>query len=419
MTTVRLFVTLCLLGTGLCWIAESVAGVEYVTVKAEGAGRSVGHAVGLALKQAVSQVNGTQVAATTFSAEVTASLETQSEKRSATAAMSGEAVATLTKGAVKEYRIVNKAQAGGVWTVTIEAAIARYAAGPQADRLRMAVVPFRLQADSQKAFRDQFVQELVTLLTQSRKFAMLDRQFGAERQGELDLLASGSAPPAEIARLGNTLGTDYLIVGVIEDASQTARQVTMQSANKTFTLTSANVRLSYRIIDAASGQIKHADSFARNVEQGRLDEIGKGAAEEISTQILDAIFPLMVESVTGDVMYLGQGGKTLRPGQKFRIVRYGKEIRDSYTKESLGREESDVGIAEIIEVQAKMAKARVVKQSVDLAKEFAPGSFGLRSLSSAPGAQAATRSANGAARTAAVPQAQTQPDLKKKVEGDW
>jgi len=423
MGPVRAFLSIATFCVVLFHAAGAVAQIQYVTVQADGTGRTLGHAVGMALKEAVTQVNGTQVAATTLSVEVTASLETESESKFANAAASAEAIATKTKGAIKEYRIVNKTRQGNAWNVTVEAAIAKYSAGPQANRLRMAVVPFRMKNNGQQAFRDRLVQDLVTQLTQSRKFAMLDRQFGAERQGELDMLSSGSAPPSEMARLGNTLGTDYLVVGVIEDASQAVRTVSMQSANKTFTLTTANVRLSYRIIDAASGQIKHADSFARSVEEGSVDVLGRSAAEEISRQILETIFPLMVESVSGDVLYVGQGGKSLRLGERFRIVRYGKEIKDSYTKESLGREETDVGIAEIVDVQAKIAKAKVVKQTVDIGKEFAPQSFILRPLKQGQGApvQSAGASAPAPGRApakgaAAEPQA---TDLKKKSEGNW
>lgn len=422
MGTVRALAALLTFCIALFNAGDASAQIQYVTVQAEGSGRSIGHAVGMALKEAVTQVNGTQVAATTLSVEITASLETESESKFANAAASAEAIATKTKGAIKEYRIVNKTREGNVWNVTVEAAIAKYSAGPQANRLRMAVVPFRMKNNGQQAFRDRFVQDLVTQLTQSRKFAMLDRQFGAERQGELDMLASGSAPPSEMARLGNTLGTDYLIVGIIEDASQAVRTVSMQTANKTFTMTTANVRLSYRIIDAASGQIKHADSFARSVDEGSVDALGRSAADEISRQIVETIFPLMVESVSGDVLYVGQGGKSLRLGERFRIVRYGKEIKDSYTKESLGREETDVGIAEIVDVQAKIAKAKVVKQTVDISKEFAPASFILRPLKPGTPVQAAgaPAPARGPARPAAgEAQAAQPPDLKKKMDGNW
>jgi curli biogenesis system outer membrane secretion channel CsgG len=421
MSTVRALIAAVTFCVALFQSGEAPAQIQYVTVQAEGTGRSIGHAVGMALKEAVTQVNGTQVAATTVSVEIAASLETETESKFANAAASAEAIATKTKGAIKEYRIVNKAKEGNVWTVTVEAAIAKYAAGPQVNRLRMAVVPFRLKNNAQAAFRDRFVQDLTTQLTQSRKFAMLDRQFGAERQRELDMLTTGSTPPGEMARLGNTLGTDYLIVGVIEDASQAVRTFTMQSANKTFTQTTANVRLSYRIIDAATGQIKHADGFARSVEEGSVEALGRSAADEISRQILETIFPLMVESVSSDVLYVGQGGKSLRLGERFRIVRYGKEIKDSYTKESLGREETDVGIAEIIDVQAKLAKAKIVKQSVDVAKEFAPASFILRPLKPGTGVQAAAAPARPATQQAGRPQAPAAPapDLKRKMEGNW
>lgn len=418
MRIIRTLIALVGLTLGLVPAGAALAQVEYVTLQTEGTGRTMGHAVGSALREAISQVNGAHVAGSMATAEATAAIETRDDSVFVSASAFAEAIATQTKGAIKEYRIIKKSREGSLWTVTVEAAVARYAASPQVNRLRMAVIPFRLKHEAQKPFRDHFTQELVTHLTQSRKFAMLDRQFGAERQRELDLLASGSAPPAEMARLGNTLGTDYLVVGVIEDASQAVRTVAMQSANRTFTLTTANVRLSYRIVDAATGQIKFSESFTRSSEEDGVDALTKGAAEEVSRQILEAIFPVLVESVSGDVLYLGQGGKALRAGQRFRIVRYGKELRDSYTKESLGREEVDVGVAEITDVQAKFAKAKIVKQTVDIGREFAPETFLLRPLKQ-PGAAVQAARGPAAPPASATPPERPKSDLKKKVEGDW
>ena len=65
-------------------------------------------------------------------------------------------------------------------------------------------------------------------------------------------------------------------------------------------------------------------------------------------------------------------------GQKMALVQYGESIIDPYTKESLGREEIEIGMVQVTGIQSKMAKAKIITCTVDLAAEFAPKSFIVR-----------------------------------------
>ena len=65
-------------------------------------------------------------------------------------------------------------------------------------------------------------------------------------------------------------------------------------------------------------------------------------------------------------------------GQKMALIQYGESIIDPYTKESLGREEIEIGMVQVTGIQSKMAKAKILTSSVDLAAEFAPKSFIVR-----------------------------------------
>jgi hypothetical protein len=92
---------------------------------------------------------------------------------------------------------------------------------------------------------------------------------------------------------------------------------------------------------------------------GKIDEAAELAAEEVSRSILEALFPMRVEHISNGVFYLGQGGKSVKTGQQYRVVRLGDDIIDSYTKEIIGREEDDIGQIVIFEVEPKLAKARL------------------------------------------------------------
>jgi hypothetical protein len=392
-------------------------GLDYVTVQSEGTGKTVGSAVGSALSSAVAQVNGAALAATTLTVEARAALDTATESSFASASATSETVAQSTKGIVREYRIVSKRQDGPLYSVTVEATIAKYARSPQADRLRVSVLPFRLTKEGQARFRDLFVQELSANLSQSRKFAILDRQFESERQSEMAIVSSTDSSVEEMAKLGNRLGTDYMIVGTVNDA--VFQTINTQIAGRTLSRTEVKIALSYRVIDAPTGQVKFSDGWSRSAEGVTVESLAKQGAEAISRQILDAIFPITVESVDGEMLYLGQGGKTMRVGQTYRLFRYGKPITDSHTGESLGREEIEIGTIKIVDVQSKIAKAKVVKASIDVAQNFAPSTFIARLLSDSQSTSAHSGGGSGAGGARAAPSAKQVDDMKKKAEGDW
>lgn len=389
-------------------LALATGSIERVTVQTEGSGSSVGTATASALSSAVAQVNGVEIASNTLSTELAQTLDTDAGSEFAATSATVEAIAQRTKGLVQSYRILSKAENAGIWTVSVEATISKYARSEQADRLRMTVLPFRTHGADHGNISDRFVMDLTAQLTSSRKFAMLDRAFEGERQSEMGVLSSEGTSMEEMAKLGNRLGTDYMIVGVIDDAS--IHTQTAELAGRTLTAKSATLSISYRVIDAPTGQIKMADSWTGAMSGGSIEGLATQAADVISRQIVDSIAPIKVESVLGDQLFLGQGGKSIKVGQRYRLLLSGDVIVDSYTKESLGRQEIEVGLIEVVEVQSKIAKAKVLKSSVNIAEKFPTSTFIVRLQS-----EAAKPAASGA------PSKKTAPvtALKKKVENDW
>ncbi|MGV8861733.1 MAG: hypothetical protein ACOH2T_11245 [Pseudomonas sp.] len=389
-------------------LALATGSIERVTVQTEGSGSSVGTATASALSSAVAQVNGVEIASNTLSTELAQTLDTDAGSEFAATSATVEAIAQRTKGLVQSYRILSKAENAGIWTVSVEATISKYARSEQADRLRMTVLPFRTHGADHGNISDRFVMDLTAQLTSSRKFAMLDRAFEGERQSEMGVLSSEGTSMEEMAKLGNRLGTDYMIVGVIDDAS--IHTQTAELAGRTLTAKSATLSISYRVIDAPTGQIKMADSWTGAMSGGSIEGLATQAADVISRQIVDSIAPIKVESVLGDQLFLGQGGKSIKVGQRYRLLLSGDVIVDSYTKESLGRQEIEVGLIEVVEVQSKIAKAKVLKSSVNIAEKFPTSTFVVRLQS-----EAAKPAASGAPSKKIAP----VTALKKKVENDW
>ena len=80
-------------------------------------------------------------------------------------------------------------------------------------------------------------------------------------------------------------------------------------------------------------------------------------------KLLNAIFPILVESIKGKYLVLGQGGETVKKGQRMQLILRGEKIKDSYTKESLGRSEEVIGEIEITGVTPKQSYAKVISST--------------------------------------------------------
>ena len=362
------------------------AGIQYVTVDSEGIGSSEQMAINDALVNAVSEVNGVEVASKTN----LQSIEISNSSAVESIESFRQSINKNTNGLIKEYAVLNKQQSGlsqGLWSATVRVTIAKYNASKQTKRLRIAVLPFTFNEnipESKKPdeFHKNLSQNLIGYMTQTRKFAMLDREHVKAQNSELAILRKGHVPLQELAKLGQRLSTDYMIVGDVDEIHYLENNRQLKSSGKTITTIKQGARVSYRIIDVATGQIKFSDSydempFSSNSRVSSAT-VAQKTASEIGNVILNAIYPIRVEAVKNKDVFIGQGGKTLRQGDQYTLVMLGDALKDSYTGESLGREERQVGTVEISHVQAKQAQAKIVRSSVNVEKLFMPGVFILR-----------------------------------------
>jgi TolB-like protein len=274
------------------------------------------------------------------------------------------AAAASTSGTVNRYQVLESAQLKDGWHITVLAEIAKYKAASQDQRKKVAVLPLRLEKlDARyRGFEIVFRADLVNQLTQSNKVAVLDRDFGAEQGAELAFLQEGGVKKEEMAKLGNRLGADYVVVGVVSDASVKTETAYIQSVGRTVAgATTAAAKINYRIVETATGRIDLADNWETSGRaNGTVEDIAASAAQDVARAILEALFPMRVERVANGVFYLGQGGKSVQVGQQYRVIKLGADITDSYTNEVIGREEEEIGLITIYEVEPRLAKARLV-----------------------------------------------------------
>jgi hypothetical protein len=216
-------------------------------------------------------------------------------------------------------------------------------------------------SDKQSAisYADNWTNSLEESLVQSRRFAMLDRSYADTVNQELNSYKDESFHTSELARLGQKIGTDYLIVGEVKKYNVTDKSVANPLDDTKITRTALNTEISMRIIDVATGQIKFAKTY--------------GSTNSALVDIINAIYPISILSVDTNTVTLGSGGGDLKIGRQYRVMSLGQDLKDPYTGESLGRQETQIGIIEIQDVQFKTSQAKIISGNQKITESFAQG----------------------------------------------
>ena len=349
------------------------AEVKYITLNVSASGNTEEIAINNALIESLSQVNGSKIEGSVTIKEFENVKQSNSSQDYFYSENYSKDISKFTKGIIENYQIIDSDNGNfGEWNVEVSVTIAKYALSNQTKRKRIAVLPFRitdtrsLEVQNKKIDKRRVLgllnQSLVTYFTQSRKFFVADRDFVDELYIERDFLKNEEVPLAEISKLGNDLGVDLILVGVIEDFNTKSIKKKFESLNKTFVSTKGIVEISYRVIDVATRQIKYANLYLSDSGTDNINadtQMILDAVSKIGNDILFAIYPLRVEKIEGETIYLGQGGTQINVGDKFGVFRLGDEINDSYTGESLGQIEERIGTAIITSRTSKISSAKL------------------------------------------------------------
>ncbi len=82
----------------------------------------------------------------------------------------------------------------------------------------------------------------------------------------------------------------------------------------------------------------------------------------VANRVTDVIFPAKVLSKRGEFVMVNRGdGTGIAPGQRWEVMALGEELVDPDTGEVLGSEEYPVGMVEVVSVQPKFSRARILE----------------------------------------------------------
>ena len=293
-----------------------------------------------------------------------------------------------TKGGIKSYKIINKEiNANGWHLIEVSAEVAFFNLPKEAMRVRMAAFPFRLyeiEGDHGR-FQRLLDQNINDYFVQTKKFTMLDRTFIEEVAKEQQIILDGKAPAIEMAKIGNEISADFILVGSVENFNINEKVTKILSSDQEIRRNEASIYMSYRLVDVATKQINYSNTIqykiqlSQNSEKPDTEIISK-ISKILGEEILFSIYPVLVEKVVNGEIYLGQGGSQFTKGEKYEIFQKGEKIIDSYTNEVIGNVETSIGLIEIVSVSSGYTKAKMFSEENNLPKIIHQGKYIVRPI---------------------------------------
>ena len=364
----------------------SFAEISYIEINSKGKAANYDDALKKALKEAVSKVNGVTLKTESVLEIIDKSLTTNEGSSATLGRNLKEKISEKSGGSIKSFDILNEYKdSNGLQVVEIRATVAKYVLSKTANRKRMAIVPFRINLneisiygksgfDDAESLKGYLNQEFTNYFVQTRKFTILDREFDKEIKTELSNL-SNSKNIEDQVKIGQKLFADYIIVGRLDFLvlKQIEKKYLTSDLIKKKNIGILN--LSYRVIDVTTGQIKYSSKVNLEVDLKKQSQpipyLINLTAQNAGLEIMYAIYPILVEKIEGDLLYLGQGGNQIKVNDNYTIYeRTDSKIKDSYTGETLGNVEKVVGKATIVESSSKFSVAQIIEQKYNLSEDF-------------------------------------------------
>ena len=360
-----------LVSVGFGQALHAQATVETHEVVARGYGPGEDDAVKDALYNAIRQVSGERIAAST---KLRMTNVRENGRRDYRQRQDYEASAE-TRGLVSSYRIemLGIEAATGRTMVSIRARVPLYIPDAQSKRLKLAVLPVTLPPALQDM--PQAVQlagdiyaSLEAALVSTQRFAVLDRNQSERRGAELSRLGSQDVPLSETIRIGQSLVAQYLTTADLTGAAFTPGRRTTSSGRVVDYLT-VQFQIDVRVLDVDTGQIKVAHSVSRQqtiFPPNGPANLARASGEELAELITAAIYPMAVIVIQPGSVTLNQGGLLVKPRQRFALSGAGAYLDDASSSGKFPADADEIAVVEITSVTDRVAQARLISGTLPL-----------------------------------------------------
>lgn len=375
-------------------------------------------AVKKALHEAVGQVQGVLVtsgiassAASVGNIDVTREEVNKSIEMEGISVRSQDSITlTMAEGLVKSYEVIDEKKTDdGKYEVTVKAWVYDYQSPLATTKTSLAVSPFEVLTSpcvfgditvSGTELTKQFSQRLTTLLRDSGRFNLLDRDYDDAFRDEINIVKSSDADLEEKGRLKQVQGADYLLSGRIRRAEIGIEQKELPTTGIRTNEYRGHFVGEIRLLVPATRQVafsheyriklKTADvkSLATEWRQDErdFDQIKDAfldmAARHIIEDVLNDISPVRVALVEPNLVILDQGGQRMKFNALYDTFVEGDSVLDPTTQEVLGEVQKKAATLRITQILPKFCYAKVVEGNIEDIQigqicRIQPGALGL------------------------------------------
>ncbi len=216
-----------------------------------------------------------------------------------------------------------------------------------------------------------FTDNLISRLSQTRRFELIDRQEVDQLLNEQ--LAQALAEQKDLASaMGSLKGADYLIYGNLASISEKTVKTRLPGSSRVLEQRKGQASGNMRIVDVKSGTVIASRSIRveallplRASESEIIATLADSYSERVVLMLMEALYPIKIAHVSSSgQVYINRGSDGgLQVGEMLKVYAMGADIIDPDTGVKLGKEETYLGKVVVTEVEAARSKGDIIEGS--------------------------------------------------------
>lgn len=221
--------------------------------------------------------------------------------------------------------------------------------------------------------------ELMTFLVKTNKFDVVERSRMKDILAEQEFSESGYISPETAVNLGKLIGTDYFVMGKIEQFRAVIESKKIPYTDEVQKQYKGKLTVNIRIVDSRGGKVVTANKFIVEHEDNNrknevtaddfLDALKEKSVKSMVNGVVEGVFPLKIIKVDGGKVYINRGaGVSFKVGDTLAVLTQGEALLDPDTEESLGSAEEEVGRIEVVAIEKKFSTAKIISGAGQIEK---------------------------------------------------
>ena len=341
--------------------------VSEVTIEVTGYGASLNSSISDGLLVAVKKVNGVKVASQSKQLLINANMNDGTQSASQSLELTAKAISESTNGAVLNYEILSEKKVDNQYILELSVTIPKYELAEHNKRDKIAVLGAKTLF-SKSSINKNYIssdktvsavgRELNLYLTNTNKFAVLDRANVNAVTKELDVAASSQTHITQVAKLGNKLAADYVLATTIPTFEYKIKTKKSRLDNRSIEYAEGEAVAIYKLIEVATGQTVFSDKVTVSVNHNHRQLLESEVAFNLLVDELSRSLARDIQNNLYPIALLEKKGKSVELNS-VALFEEG-ELYNIYHVDGSKANESFCCVVEISKKASAVSKAKIV-----------------------------------------------------------